>query len=184
MTAETMNRRKALERVSVIMGGVLVPSIWTGIISGCRTPLEPNWSPKFLDNEEALLTELIVDVFIPQTHTPSASEAMVHRFIDEMLHGFLEKEEQEIIRHGLKKLQEWDFFGMDEEARINVLKELSVSEEPKNALFFDAMRSMALLGYFTSEVGATQALAHDPIPGSYEGCIPLNKYGGKTWSES
>ena len=34
MTAETMNKRKALERVSVIMGGVLVPSIMTGIIVG------------------------------------------------------------------------------------------------------------------------------------------------------
>lgn len=184
MTQETMNRRKVLERVSVFLGGVLVPSIWTGMISGCRTPLEPDWSPKFLNNEEALLTELIVDIFIPQTQTPSASEALVHRFIDEMLHGFLENEEQEIIRHGLKKLQESDFFGMVEEERIEVFKELSVSQEPKNALFFDAMRSMALLGYFTSEIGATQALAHDPIPGSYEGCIPLNKYGGSTWSES
>jgi hypothetical protein len=38
-----------------------------------------------------------------------------------------------------------------------------------------------MLGYFTSEVGATQVLRYDPVPGAYHGCIPFEEVG-KTWA--
>ena len=44
------------------------------------------------------------------------------------------------------------------------------------------MKNMTVLGYFNSEVGATMAANYDKIPGKYQGCIPINKYGGKVWA--
>jgi hypothetical protein len=40
-----------------------------------------------------------------------------------------------------------------------------------------------VLGYCTSEVGATQALAYAHVPGDYRGCVPLRprQKGWATW---
>jgi hypothetical protein len=42
------------------------------------------------------------------------------------------------------------------------------------------MRELTVVGYFTSEIGATKALAYLPIPGRFEGDIALEP-GQKTW---
>lgn len=184
MSSEKMNRRKALERTSLLLGGVLTSSIWTGVLNGCEAPKELDWTPKFMSKDEALITESLVDILIPPTETPGASEALVHRFIDEMLYGYLDPGEQKTVQNGLKALQEMGFLDLENAERIQTLHKLSTSVAQDGAeSFFQMIRSMTLLGYFTSELGATQALAHDPVPGSYEGCIPVDKYGGKTWAE-
>jgi hypothetical protein len=43
------------------------------------------------------------------------------------------------------------------------------------------MKQLTLLGYFTSEPGATKALRYNPVPGKFEGCIPYKK-GDKAWA--
>ncbi len=49
--------------------------------------------------------------------------------------------------------------------------------------FILTMKELALLGFFTSEVGATQILQYLPVPGSLRSCIPLSEAGnGKTWA--
>lgn len=47
--------------------------------------------------------------------------------------------------------------------------------------YFTMMKELTMLGYFTSEAGATQALRHNPIPGSYNGSLPYRK-GDRAWS--
>jgi hypothetical protein len=47
--------------------------------------------------------------------------------------------------------------------------------------YFSLMKQLTLLGYFTSEPGATKALRYNPVPGKYEGCIPYKK-GDKAWA--
>jgi hypothetical protein len=47
--------------------------------------------------------------------------------------------------------------------------------------YFGMMKQLTLLGYFTSEIGATQALRYIAIPGKYEGCVPYKK-GDKAWA--
>jgi glucoside 3-dehydrogenase (cytochrome c) hitch-hiker subunit len=49
--------------------------------------------------------------------------------------------------------------------------------------FILTMKELTLLGFFTSEVGATQILQYLPVPGGQRGCIPLSEAGnGKTWA--
>jgi hypothetical protein len=47
--------------------------------------------------------------------------------------------------------------------------------------FFSIIRDLTLLGYFTSEIGATKAMAYVDIPGRYDGCVDL-KPGQKVWA--
>jgi len=49
--------------------------------------------------------------------------------------------------------------------------------------FILTMKELTLLGFFTSEVGATQILQYLPVPGALRSCIPLSEAGnGKTWA--
>ncbi len=47
--------------------------------------------------------------------------------------------------------------------------------------FFAIARDLTLLGYFTSEIGATQAYEYIAIPGHYDGCVDL-KPGKRVWA--
>lgn len=47
--------------------------------------------------------------------------------------------------------------------------------------FFQIMRELTLLGYFTSEIGATKALVYLPVPGRFDGCVDL-KPGQKAYA--
>ncbi|HEX5171583.1 MAG TPA: gluconate 2-dehydrogenase subunit 3 family protein, partial [Cyclobacteriaceae bacterium] len=47
--------------------------------------------------------------------------------------------------------------------------------------FILTVKELTLLGFFTSEVGATQVLQYDPVPEAYKGCLSLEEVG-KTWA--
>jgi hypothetical protein len=49
--------------------------------------------------------------------------------------------------------------------------------------FMLTIKELALLGFFTSQPGATQVLQYVAIPGAYHGCLPVNQAGnGKRWA--
>lgn len=79
-----------------------------------------------------------------------------------------------------------------EKQQENITQKKSEKESPGNAMtpkdkpktapqFFAIARDLTLLGYFTSEIGATQAMAYVEIPGRYDGDVAL-KPGQKVWS--
>jgi hypothetical protein len=47
--------------------------------------------------------------------------------------------------------------------------------------YFRMMKQLTLLGYFTSEIGATKALRYIAVPGHYDGNLPYKK-GDKAWA--
>jgi hypothetical protein len=56
----------------------------------------------------------------------------------------------------------------------------AITAEPP-AHFFRMMKELALLGYFTSEIGCTQAQRYMESPGKFEPCIPYVK-GTPAWA--
>jgi Gluconate 2-dehydrogenase subunit 3 len=49
------------------------------------------------------------------------------------------------------------------------------------AHYFRMMKELALLGYFTSEIGYTQAMRYVESPGRFDPCVPFTP-GEKTWA--
>lgn len=47
--------------------------------------------------------------------------------------------------------------------------------------FFMALKELAFLGYFTSEIGCTQALRYTEVPGRYDPCVPYEP-GTPAWA--
>ncbi|MET0718044.1 MAG: gluconate 2-dehydrogenase subunit 3 family protein, partial [Pseudoxanthomonas sp.] len=62
-------------------------------------------------------------------------------------------------------------------------RQSALSPEERRRPFILTMKELTMLGYFTSEPGATQVLQYRPVPGAYHACIPLARAGnGKTWA--
>ena len=107
-----------------------------------------------------------------------------------------EPKDQTTFMEGLKKLDEASkkmnsksFMESTPEQRHNLLVALDKEqkdyqknkkkEDPTH--YFRMMKELTLWGYFTSEIGAKQALRYVAVPGKYEGCIPYKK-GDKAWA--
>jgi hypothetical protein len=50
------------------------------------------------------------------------------------------------------------------------------------AHYFRMMKELALLGYFTSEIGCKQALRYEETPGRFDPCVPY-KPGERAWAD-
>ncbi|PWU02160.1 MAG: twin-arginine translocation pathway signal protein [Bacteroidetes bacterium] len=193
-----MNRREALSTVALILGGTIVGA--NAFLEGC-TPADKKTTPEaggaitFSNDDIAYLDE-IAETIIPATSTPGAKAAKVGTFMTVMVKDCYTDDDQKTFMNGMKQINEESkkkfnktFMEADAKQRTELLTELDkqtrqsmANEKPGDPKpYFRLMKELTLLGYFTSEVGATQALRYVAVPGRYEGCIPYKK-GDKAWA--
>ena len=77
-----MDRRSALKNLGLTVGYSIATPTLISIVQSCKTESDLGWQPAFFTPEEGVLVKTLVDVFLPKTDTPSASELNVHMFID------------------------------------------------------------------------------------------------------
>lgn len=189
-----MNRREALNMVALLMGGTVVGG--TAFLEGCKTADKKSAAALPMTKEQIAFLDEVAETIIPTTNTPGAKAAKVGEFMNTMVTDCYEEKDQKTFLEGLGKIDEAsqaaykkDFMGITPEQRKEMLskidKEASAynkSKKPEDAAhYFSLMKQLTLLGYFSSEVGATQALRYVPVPGKYEGCIEYKK-GDKAWA--
>lgn len=190
-----MNRRDAIKAVSVIMGGTVVGA--NAFLTGCSVEKEKPVNELFTESDVALMDQ-IGETIIPTTDTPGAKAVGIGGFMAMMVLDCYEEKDQKVFTDGLTQFKT-DFdekYGGDfKKAAINertaFLNELDKkqrehaqasdknSEVPPH--YFKMMKELTLLGYFTSEIGCTQARRYVETPGRYEGCIDYKK-GDKVWA--
>lgn len=189
-----MNRRDALSRVALILGGTVIGA--NAFLEGCK-PADKKVSvdAAFTPEDIAYLDE-VAETIIPATDTPGAKAAQVGAFMTVMVNDCYEAADQKIFKEGMNLLNEASnkkfnnsFIKLTPEQRKELLIEIDKeakaytdkkkSEDPKH--YFRMMKELTLLGYFTSEPGATKALNYVAVPGKYEGCIPYKK-GDRAWA--
>jgi len=152
-------------------------------------------------NEKRVLIDELAETIIPRTDTPGAKDAQVGDFVIQMVTRGLSKFEQRTFVSGLESIESYCvrkyhqlFSACAIGQRIQVLEHFEESEERssfglllriENKLFgrsfIRLLKWLVATGYCSSELGATQALAYDYIPGQYEGCVSL-KTGQKAWA--
>jgi hypothetical protein len=190
-----MNRRDAIKKTSLLLGGVLSASAITGMMSGCKAEPKIDWKPRFFTISEADIVEAIAGRIIPATDTPGAIDAGVPGFMDTMLAEFFQGNEKAIFKEGLKQVEadaqatyHKSFVKLTPEQQDEMLTKYDLEAYPKDRkpeepVFFRMMKELTVLGFCTSELGATKFLKYDPVPGSYRGCVPYSEVGA-AWATS
>lgn len=95
-------------------------------------------------------------------------------------HQFLVELDKEAKDHQ-KKLNDFNKNENDKEKAELAKGNKAYKKQQMPVHYFSMMKQLTLLGYFTSEIGAKQALRYNPVPGRFEGCIPYKK-GDKAWA--
>lgn len=188
-----MNRREAISRIALLVGGTLsAPTLFAMESVGkvkTRSALEAAFS---LTEAQRLIVAEVAEHIIPKTTTAGAKDAGVPAFIVMMLNDCYKSPEQTSFLEGVADLEKKNFISLSKEEQIAALKQVETDtkelmksyevkqvkvgdnvdkenlEGKKGVPFWRLMKELTLLGYFTSEQGIKASFVYEPIPGKFE----------------
>lgn len=178
------------------MGGAVFAPTALGVLNGCRARPGLDWEPEFFSERQAQLVTALAEIILPaDDDSPGAAELGVPAFIEEMIYKVHGEDSREGFLEGLDMFNAQsedqlgsEFLDLSSEEQLAFAeeqnREMIESDDPEPAeilYFFRTMKELTITGYFTTEVGATEVLRHEAVPGYYEGCIPFEEVG-KTWA--
>lgn len=193
-----MDRREAIKQLAFLSGGALSLSTVAGIMGGCTADRDngSSFSPQTLTDAQNELVTQFSEQIIPATDTPGAKAAKVNEYIDHMLTNWNTEKEKEHFLTGLDRVDKLgndqfnnNFIDLSEADQITLMEELEqeAKDDPNPVAdsdlkpFFAMMKEYTVVGYYTSEIGASEELKPNIVPGRYDACIPYSEVG-RAWS--
>jgi len=180
------SRRRFLKGLTTMFGGAAIGSMLTGNAISVAMAYVPNNNDILTDGKvfkkaQLMLLKQICVIVIPETETPGAAEVDTHGFIDNQLFHCHTKPQQEkaievlnLIDRAAEKHFSTQFIKLSDDQQFQLLTELDLGVkrfDQTQRKSFKALKQFICFGYYTSEVGATQELRYDPVPGGFKGSI-------------
>jgi hypothetical protein len=192
-----MQRRELFRLLS---GGAMLPAI-DGSVLAMLQDAQPksNYTLRTLNPHQNATLVIMTDMIIPATDTPGAKAVRVNEFIDLIMTEWAHDDERQKFLAGFEEVDKRSnaLFGKNfadaspaqqeeivrefdhraAEIRENLEAKPFVRRPHHNQLdgsFFEIVKHMTLYGYYTSEIGFTQELHKQIIPGAYHGCAPVS----------
>ncbi|MFP6655181.1 MAG: gluconate 2-dehydrogenase subunit 3 family protein, partial [Myxococcota bacterium] len=189
-----MNRRQFLQCAAVVVANAsVVPASWAmnpeqqRFLAG-RPSYVDRHPLTFFDSEQRAVVAAIAEQIIPKTDTPGAGDAGVPRFIELMVADWFNEKERRLFMDGLADLRtrsDGSFAEQTAADQLLMLEELERETEDSSwyeignvmrvwddtAPFICQFKELTALGFFLSEVGATQVLRLNSM-GAFHGDVP------------
>ena len=189
-----MNRRSAITSLLAISAAGALTACGSG--ETADAPATPVTGVDFATpttfysaNEMAFLTALSGTV-MPKTETAGAVEAGVPAVLQDLASVWGDDGYRRYWREGIAAMSTAltqasgpDFVDMSPQARLDSLRQYDadVFDDVVTDAFYRDAKSTILQAYYMSELGATEELAYEPVPGEWIGCVPLSEFP-KTWA--
>jgi hypothetical protein len=165
----------------VLLGGAAALTRFTRK-SGTAAAVGPS-----LSAEQFALLEQLTEVMIPSTDTPGAIAAGVPAFMRQMLDEWASpatRVEMAEVLEGVEK-HAWSKFGaafveLPPERRHEVARGFDEDRVGRQDLAYGKFKYLVLAGYYHSEIGATQELRYELVPGAWRACVPFSEIGRAT----
>ncbi|PTT59361.1 gluconate 2-dehydrogenase subunit 3 family protein [Stenotrophomonas sp. HMWF003] len=191
-----MDRRELLKMILAATGAAMVglPALAQGQApaAGAKMP--------FSDADVGTLDE-IAETILPRTKTPGAKDAGAGAFMATFVTDCYTARQQATFRAGLADIDKragGRFVSLAPPARTELLRALD-AEARKHAVevtetgtaeegepmphYFTMIKQLAIFGFFTSKVGATEVLRYVAVPGRYDGDLAYVS-GTPAWGTS
>ena len=185
-----MNRREALKSVAFLMGSAISATTMGVLFENFVLPEKDKNFVAFSATDEQILSEF-AETIIPTTASSAGAKAAgIGAFIPIIIRDCYPANLQELFANGLKEMQykcskefNKDFLSISNDERNQLMSSLRDDAIATNKApsFFLIARDLTILGYYTSEIGCTQAREYLPVPGRYDGEAPYTK-GQKAWA--
>lgn len=118
-----MDRRKALKNMGMSLGYVVATPTLIGIVQSCNTEKVLEWTPDFFTKEEGAVLAHLVDIILPETDTPSATEVKVDVFIDRFANQVMQKKQQDFLKMSMGKFIEKAIADSGKETAVELVPE-------------------------------------------------------------
>ncbi len=174
-----------LDRRALLAGAIFLVGGAGALARFVRHAAEPDATdgPVFSSEQFALLGQ-VSDTIIPPTDTPGAVGAGVPEFIRQMLTDWASRDTRAQIVAVLESIDKraWDKFGgafreLPAERRLEVMRAVDDDGVSRQDAGYGKFKWLVLAGYYHSEVGATQELRFELVPGAWRSCLPLSEVG-------
>jgi hypothetical protein len=180
-----MNRRQFMQLSSLVLAGGAVSGLSLGSEQQQLYSLGRNFIEQpvnLFSVAQRKLLQAVVETIIPRTDTPGALDAKVDRFVELCVAEFMTEQERAVFIAGLDSLQ--DALNKQQSELLILLTELEEQHSDaawyqlgnrvgngfdSTAPFICQLKELSVVGFFMSEVGATQVLRHNPMPGQFDG---------------
>ncbi len=196
-----MKRRDALKNAARLGGAAVLSTSFATLLQACQEQDRLTWEPKFLSTGHAQLVSSLVDALLPATDTPGGLDVKVDILIDLIYAETFDAEAQRKITEEMNQFDDKCvsrfgkvFHQLNPDQKKTILQEEEAHApkfspgvwgypvgEQKPAGFYRSFKSLAVMGYCTSEEIGKTVLKYDPVPGAYQGCIPFAEVG-RVWS--
>jgi Gluconate 2-dehydrogenase subunit 3 len=188
-----MNRREAISKIALIMGGTLSgPTLFAMEHRASKNPLALSKGTFSLTEMQRKILAEVAEHIIPKTSTVGAKDVGVPAFIEMMLNDCYRAPDQNSFIEGLVDLEKKNFMTLSAAEQITALtkveadtKELMKAYEVKQVKvgdnvdkesmdakkglpFWRLVKELTLLGYFTSKEGIASSFVYEPIPTKFE----------------
>jgi hypothetical protein len=184
LDATIISRRDAIRRAALLAGVAIAPE-WLEMIGHAQAPAAKTYLPAPL----AATLAAAADRILPRTDTPGAADVGVPAFIDRFYGEFMTPAEQQLLTQALEAIDAAAkssngaaFSTLTPQQQDTVLRAVATAQQGKEPSPFGLLRSATILGYFTSEEVGRNVLHYDPVPGVYNGCIPISQVGRRNWT--
>jgi hypothetical protein len=189
-----VNRREAVKAIGILLGTAVTPAVARAIGAGYRAPA-PGAPLRVLTRYQGELLATLTELIIPATDTPGARAARVDAFIDGLLADVFTAEERDRFVAGLADVDARaraahgaTFLETTPEQQVALLtvmqQEGRAASTPRRSgsgsqsrPFFPWLKELTLVGYYTSEIGASQELRYVHVAGRYDGDVPYRQIG-------
>jgi hypothetical protein len=186
---EPISRREAIRRTALMLGVAVTPSLLTSVSQAQSAARGGSTVPAYLSARQLATAGAIAERIIPRTDTPGAIDVGVPRFLDLMYGKYLTAEEQRVFAAGLSEMEAAaasagarSFAELPSAEQDALLTRIARASQSGEKTFFHTIKELTLLGYFTSEPVGKNVLHYDPIPGRFDGCIPIAEVGKVSWT--
>lgn len=188
-----MTRREILKYTAYITGAAVSVPLATTFLSGCKGDSiidQVDYQPVHFNKEQFSSLQQLIDIILPKTDSPSASEVGVHYMIDTMTECYdqeakikYQKKFEAFLAHLKEKAGETNFMELSKDEKIKILKELDTTDGDSLARAgYLELKQHTVTYYLNTEEIATTYLNYEPVPGEYIGCINLSDVNGKAWA--
>lgn len=182
-----------LKRRDAIKGLLAISA--TGALAACAQGGETSKSKttssaKELSASHMVLLTALVDTIIPQTDTGGAVAAGVPATLASLVKDWGDTNFQSYWTSGMDALSKTldaragqSFANMSPKQREALLGKFDaeVYSDKISDDFYKDMKRTAATAYYMSEIGASEELAYEAVPGEWIGCVPLSDFP-KTWA--
>jgi gluconate 2-dehydrogenase gamma chain len=182
--ATLISRREVFRRAALLAGVAFSPELLT-FVGRAQTPA----AKTYLTPAQGAILSAAAERILPRTDTPGALDVGVPAFIDRFYGEFMSPEEQQLLSSGLEEIDaaarsahSAAFATLTAAQQDSVLRSVAKAQEGRTPSSFGLLRSTTVLGYFTSEQVGKTVLNYVPVPGAYDGCVPIDQVGRRNWT--